>query len=167
MNIIAPAALADIKNREYQANGKVVRVFDTNGYGALLPVEFKQQGNDSKFTLSNFPHGRIWAETVAEQSLEVGRIESGTEAALGNENVIYGLDQLPEIDPHAHLAKDAFFAIHRDRTVGIYVSSVGGHLRLPSKDIGAAVIALRDAELVSAKLEGRQPSKFATLLEQL
>ena len=41
MNVITPAALVNPGVFEYQANGKIERVFDTNGAGELLPIEYK------------------------------------------------------------------------------------------------------------------------------
>lgn len=93
----------------------------------------------------------------------VAKAASGV-SAEASDVVIFGLEQLPEIDEYAHLAKDAFFAIHRDRTIGIYMAGMDCFLRFPSKQIDAVVMALRDAELASAKLEGRKPSEFVGLL---
>lgn len=64
MNIITPATLAKAEAQEYQANGKIVRVFDTNGLGELLPVDYRQQVDHSKFVLQNLPFGKVYAEVV-------------------------------------------------------------------------------------------------------
>jgi len=64
MNIITPATLVKAEAQEYQANGKIVRVFDTNGLGELLPVDYRQQVDHSKFVLQNLPFGKVYAEVV-------------------------------------------------------------------------------------------------------
>lgn len=64
MNIITPVALVKGDSQEYQANGKILRVFDTNGSGELLPVQHRQQSDDSKFTLQHMPFGKIYAEVA-------------------------------------------------------------------------------------------------------
>lgn len=51
MNLNAPATSLSPDTLEYRAKSKVVRVFDTNGSGELLPVEYKQQEDDSNFAL--------------------------------------------------------------------------------------------------------------------
>lgn len=62
MNIIAPATSMSPDTHEYRIRGKVVRVFDTNGSGELLPVEYTQHHDDNKFTLCNSPYGKVYAE---------------------------------------------------------------------------------------------------------
>ncbi|PVX36796.1 hypothetical protein [Janthinobacterium sp. 78] len=64
MNVITPAALVNPGEFEYQANGKIVRVFDTNGSGELLPIEYKQHADDDKFILQFQPFGTVYAEVV-------------------------------------------------------------------------------------------------------
>ena len=64
MNFIAPATLVNPGAFKYQANGKIVRVFDTNGLGELLPVDYRQQVDHSKFVLQNLPFGKVYAEVV-------------------------------------------------------------------------------------------------------
>ncbi|MBH1982038.1 MAG: hypothetical protein I8H79_05760 [Burkholderiales bacterium] len=64
MNFIAPATLVNPGTFEYQANGKIVRVFDTNGAGELLPIEYKQHTDGDKFTLQFQPFGKVYAEVV-------------------------------------------------------------------------------------------------------
>ena len=64
MSVITPAALVNPGAFEYQANGKIVRVFDTNGAGELLPIEYKQHADDNKFTLQFQPFGKVYAEVV-------------------------------------------------------------------------------------------------------
>ena len=64
MNIITLATVVDAATHEYQANGKIVRVFDTNGTGELLPIECKQHADDNKVTLQFQPFGKVYAEVV-------------------------------------------------------------------------------------------------------
>jgi len=64
MNVITPATLVNPGAFEYQAPGKIVRVFDTNGSGALLPIGYKQHADDDKFTLQFQPFGKVYAEVA-------------------------------------------------------------------------------------------------------
>jgi hypothetical protein len=64
MNIITPATLVNPGAFEYQANGKIVRVFDTNGSGELLPIEYKQHADDNNFALQFQPFGTVYAEVA-------------------------------------------------------------------------------------------------------
>lgn len=64
MNVITPATLVNPGVLEYQVNGKIVRVFDTNGCRELLPIEYKQHVDDDKFTLQFQPFGMVYAEVV-------------------------------------------------------------------------------------------------------
>ena len=64
MTIITLATVVDAATHEYQANGKIVRAFDTNGQGDLLPVEHKQHLNNGRFTLPYSPFGKVYAEVV-------------------------------------------------------------------------------------------------------
>lgn len=63
MRMISPAVPIDENAREYRANGDVIRVFDQNCYGQLLPVAFEQLNEHSKFRLERFPFGRVYVET--------------------------------------------------------------------------------------------------------
>lgn len=78
MKKISPAVLFDISKSEYQAIGKVVRVFDTNELGELLPVDFKRQDDDGKFTLTNLPFGRVYAEVLIDSSSELNDVPAIT-----------------------------------------------------------------------------------------
>ena len=64
MNVITPAALVNPGAFECQANGKIVRVFDTNGSGELLPIEYRRHADDDKFTLRFQPFGKVYAEVL-------------------------------------------------------------------------------------------------------
>lgn len=64
MSVITPAALVNPGAFEYQANGKIVRVFDSTDAGDLLPIEYKQHADDDKFTLRFQPFGTVYAEVV-------------------------------------------------------------------------------------------------------
>ncbi|PIG31079.1 hypothetical protein CLU93_5431 [Janthinobacterium sp. 35] len=64
MNVITPVTSVNPGAFEYQANGKIVRVFDTNGAGELLPVEYRQHADDNKFALQFQPFGMVYAEVV-------------------------------------------------------------------------------------------------------
>lgn len=64
-NKIVKAHLSDAVNLEYIAKGKVLRVFDTNGDGDLLPVVFKLDEHFSnQFSLCNQNYGTVFAEVA-------------------------------------------------------------------------------------------------------
>jgi hypothetical protein len=62
---IVKAHCYDNEYFEYAATGKVVRVFDTNETGDLIPVAF-QRGIDfnTQFNLHFAPHGTVYAEVT-------------------------------------------------------------------------------------------------------
>lgn len=62
MNVITPATLCSAETLEYRVHGKVLRVFDQNGFQELVPVEFKQLPDSNKFALINPPYGTVFAE---------------------------------------------------------------------------------------------------------
>ncbi|QUN29532.1 hypothetical protein KB879_06180 [Cupriavidus sp. KK10] len=62
MRVISLAVLIDVATHDYRAKGKVVRVFDQNSQGDLLPVPYQQRGEDNKFRLDCAPAGAVYAE---------------------------------------------------------------------------------------------------------
>lgn len=66
MTRISPSAVVDPSALEYQAKGEVVRVFDQNVEGELIPVEFNWLADTTKFQLSNLPFGTVHAEWRAK-----------------------------------------------------------------------------------------------------
>jgi hypothetical protein len=61
-NIITPATLMNPYALEYRVPGKVLRVFDSNGHGELMPVGYTPHADEKKFTLQNAAHGKVHAE---------------------------------------------------------------------------------------------------------
>lgn len=60
---IVKAHCYDAANIVYCATGKVVRVFDSNGVGELIPVAFQPDiAFDNQFNLHFNPHGEVYAE---------------------------------------------------------------------------------------------------------
>jgi hypothetical protein len=62
MNWISPATLIKPESLEYRAPGEVFEVYDTNGTGSHIPVEFTRRGDGSKFRLKHAPHGAVYAQ---------------------------------------------------------------------------------------------------------
>jgi hypothetical protein len=62
--LIIKARLIEAAGLTYVARGKVVRVFDENAAGDLLPVEFDRQEESSAFQLRRAPSGPVRAEVV-------------------------------------------------------------------------------------------------------
>lgn len=60
---IVKAHCYDATNLVYCATGKVVRVFDTNGGGDLIPVAFQPDIDfDNQFNLQFPPYSTVYAE---------------------------------------------------------------------------------------------------------
>jgi hypothetical protein len=51
------------EDQVYCVTGKVLRVFDTNGSGDLIPVSFQRDVEfKNQFSLESFAYGQIYAE---------------------------------------------------------------------------------------------------------
>ena len=95
MNRISPATLLNIDALEYRAKGYVVRVFDKNGIGDLVPVAFDRLADGSKFKLRYPPYSEISAEF--EEITHPNKIPSlGDLLALANKKSASSDDLLAE-----------------------------------------------------------------------
>jgi hypothetical protein len=62
VNWISPVTLISVKRLEYQAPGEVFEVYDTNGAGQHIPVEFTRCMDGTRFRLKYQPFGVVHAQ---------------------------------------------------------------------------------------------------------